>query len=295
MKFYIEFLILIEKLKRILILEKMINDYKISIEQNQDCPTILPNLTKSLMNYQHEQLTLLKKYKNKEELIEQIFGYMPSIKELISQTKIDSELKTNEKSLPLYGLILEIVQKREEFVDFYNFIIEQNFYNPNGICGISDEPFFSMLPTNSLAQIKESNKKVMMNSQTDFHILRNGSDFIECIIFWYHKTKSLEEKEYWQELILCALKGTGSILDTKRFDYISKKYFYEQEPTIFTLFKEENKELRIVKEYLLTEEGIKKQYENALYPSHRRNEAIDFYQSLIEKEELKRDLIRLKI
>lgn len=292
---YLEFLNLMEKLKRILILEKLINDYKKAIVQNQDCPEIIPNLTKTCKEYQKECFRYLKTYKNKEEIIEQIFSKLPSIKKLILESKINVELKTNKESLPLYGLILEIVQEREEFTDFYNFIIEHNFYNPNVSCGISDEPFFSILPTNTLKNIKESNKKIMVNPSTDFHILRNGSDFIESVIFWYHNAKSLEEKKYFQELLLCIFKGNGSLLDSKRFKYVSKNYSYEQKPTIYSLFSENNQELEKVKEYLLTPEGIKKQCENALYPSLARNEAINFYLSMIKEQDLAKNLLKLKI
>ena len=298
MEEYLEFLNLISLYNEILNLDDHISTYIKCCENNKDDKETYANLSKRLEEYKRRRTNILNS--------NGITSYIPLLYKIISKWEnivkkgilfnIDINSIVDKEGHPLYILILNIVNKREEFKHIYKYLIENGLYDPNRIYGVSDEPFFSMLPRFSIYDLKECNKKVTTNPNTDFHILRNGMDMLYYALVSLKEAKSIEEKEYWEEYIMWCLKGSYSVLDSKRYQSSLKKVMHDYVPKIFNLYSSEFYVPQNIREYLLTKECVIKQCENSLYPSVERNEAIDFYVSKLKiDEDVQRRLVNLKI
>lgn len=298
MEEYLEFLNLISLYNEIIDLDDHISTYIKCCENNKDDKKTHANLTKRLEEYKNRRMNILNS--------NGIPSYIPLLYNIITKwddivkkgilfnIDINSILDKNGK--PLYIIILSIVNKREEFKHIYKYLIENGLYDPNRIYGVSDEPFFSILPDFSIYDLKECNKKVTTNSETDFHILRNGTDMLYYALVSLKEAKGIEERDYWCEYIMWCLQGSYSVLDSKRYQSTLKKVTYDYVPKIFNLYSSEFYVPQNVRDYLLTEECVIKQCENSIYPSQERNEAIDFYVSKLNIDEnVKKRLVDLKI
>ena len=295
---YLEFLNLVSLYNELLSLDSSIKNYTKSCENNKDDEEVLIKLTKRVEQFESKKREVL--------ITNGLDSYIPLLCGIIDRWEkivkkeilfnIDINTTTENNKLPLYGLIQSIVNKTQEFKFIYKYIIENELYDPNHAIGVSDEPFFSLLPNYLIEDLKDCNNRVLTNPNTDFHILRNGTDMIEYALISLKKAKNKEEKEYWENYIMWSLNGSCSILDSKRFTFSSKKFSYEYKPTIMNIFSYEFSENEHIINFLLTEEAAIKQYDNSLYPSKSRNDAIDFYVSKLNiNENIKRKLVSLKI
>lgn len=146
-----------------------------------------------------------------------------------------------------------------------------------------------MLPIEPLDTFYKINMKVINNSTTDFHILRNGTDIIQYAFFQQTESQNERLKEYWQDYIVNAIKGSYSLLDAKRYRGILS---YENKPNIFDIINRDD--LTELNNYLLSEQGVENQIRNALYPSIERDYAINFYLEHLPNRKINKKLELLK-
>lgn len=254
-------------------LENSIDYYKKACSKNQKDEIAYKNLKERLEKYKGEYQRLnepLSKLKLKNIILNE---WNLIAKQILNDSKLFQKVDSMCK-LPIYALVLYLVKYEMEFKEMYEFLINHDLYDSNSCIGNSSEPFFSLLPQKNFHIFCTLNEKVIKDRRTDFHILQNGSDYFEYRLF--DRKQNPQDKEYWNNHLLWCLQSNLSVLDSRRYKSIEKISCWEYTPNIYEIFKKEN-HLELLIAYLLTEEGIQKQYENSIYPSVERNRAIDFY------------------
>lgn len=289
MEIYNQFLNDLGMYNRLLSLQKIITTYEhwCGNENEKEC---LGRLRKSLEGFQL-QYQVISNSLSKEALKSKIFANWNFISQILLKEPKLIEERDLEFKLPIYALVQDIVRSEIDFITIYAFFIENNLFDPNCSVGVSNEPFFSMIPQKELNIFSHLNEKVITDKRTDFHILRNGSDVFEYGIFFLKESKTAYEKEYWHKYLLWCLQSNLSVLDSMRYMSAKKKICYEYTPNIYEIFRPEN-HLDDLAKYLLSEEGIKKQYENSIYPSKERDKAIDFYMKKLTEVGVEASLLR---
>lgn len=277
---YIEFINKLDLYCQLLELEELISGYQVSCINNrdQDC---FHNLKSSLDKYVKEYQDILKNndYKSRDELKKNLLDIWSNNQ--IGESLSEFYIIKNENYKSIYGLIEEIVSKDLDFSHIYLFLIDHGLYDPNVACGISHEPFYTLLPVNNIIMFKDANKKVIMDSRTDFHLLRNGTDIFDYVCYFYNQATNITEKDYWRCYLLWMLQSNLSIFDSLRFQSVDKKISWEYEPLVYQIFS--NDKLCFLMDYLCSSEGILRQYKNAKYPSDTQKKAIDFYIDELDK------------
>ena len=284
----------------LLMLRQEIMDYEYFIDRNKEESRVVKNFLERSQAKKELEIKILNQNNIispkdlKEKILEQWSNFYERM--LIKEEDINlcSTSCNKTKNLPLYAVVQNIVLKDHDFISIYQTIIDNGLYDPNYPCGTSNEPFFTMLPIHPLQSLSNINEKVTKDKRADFHLFCNGTDIIERAIWYARNGDTEEDRNYWHSYILWCVQGNCSLLDSKRFYSSQKKKTYEYTPSIFALF-ERIKDFPKIKEYVLAEEGVEKQISNSIYPSNRRNVAIDFYSTLIADESLKRKLTKLKI
>lgn len=289
---YINFLNRVGTYWDLLVLDELIKLYQGQMVNNIDEKGVYENLKNSRDSYQKQKDMILGNNTMediKEEILSRcdlIFNY------LIENTKELDTLYSSKRAnrrLPLYAIFQEIVKKDMDFYDIYRLFIQNNLYNPNLEYGVSDEPFFTLLPIEPINLFYQTNQMVIANSKTDFHISRNGSDAIENALYHLSNSKNQMVRDYWEDYIMTSITGNCSLLDSRRYH---RTFFYEVTPSIFHVMS--HLELQKIRDYLLSEQGIYKQIENAIYPSLERDKAIDFYVEQIKDSSMQKRLQQLK-
>lgn len=276
----------------ILLLQKIIDSYKIMCSNNREDVEVYNRFYSSLKQYYKEYQKLLHPL-SKEHLKNKLLLEWNLIAPKLLENPEWIEKTDIYCKLPIYALVQNIVKEELEFFEFYAFLIENKLYNPNISVGVSEEPFFSMLPKKNLNIFSSLNELVIKDKRTDFHILQNGSDFFEYCLYWL-KTALSQDKKYWEQHLLWCLENNLSVLDSKRYQSIKKENSWDYIPNIYEIFNKEN-HLDAFVSFLLTEEGIQIQCKNSIYPSIEREKAIDFYcERLIEVGKENSLLKRLK-
>lgn len=276
----------------LLVLDELINFYQGQMLNNIDEKEVYENLKNSRDSYQKQKDIILGNNTMEDSKKELISGFNFIFNYLVENTKELDTLyfsKGENRRLPLYAIFQEIVKRDMDFYDIYRRLIQNNLYNPNLEYGVSDEPFFTLLPIEPVDAFYQINQKVIANSKTDFHILRNGSDAIEDALYHLSNSKNQMVSDYWKDYIMTSIKGNCSLLDSRRYH---RTFSYEVTPSIFHVLP--HLELSKIRDYLLSEEGIYKQIENAIYPSIERDKAIDFYVEQITDSSMQKRLQRLK-
>lgn len=277
---YIEFINKLGLFVKIINLESLIDYYKGSClkNENQVCYSNLKNsLNECLREYQ--LLLNENKYENRDHLKREILDEWDNVSKILLSDNVYNV--RNKDGKLIYGMILEIVKVDLDFSSIYLFLIENDLYDPNVACWVSLEPFYSILPMNNLLLFKEANKRVILDSRTDFHILRNASDTFEYASYYYRHTSNEEEKMYWHEYLLWTLSGNLSVLDSRRFKELNKKIYWNYTPLVYQIYGDET--FAYLADYLSLDEAIEKQCCNTLYPSEERTKALDFYIKELEK------------
>ncbi len=289
---YVDFINKLGLYSAILELEELISYYKGACVNNRE-EECFNNLKNSLDKHMEDKRRILSSnsYMDRDSIK----------KELLDDWKYLSKSKTlseyyeikNQRNKLLYGMIEEIVSKDLDFSSIYLFLIEHNLYNPNMACGVSLEPFYTMLPVNDLELFRAANKKVITDERTDFHILRNGMDAFIYACYCYKDATRDTEKDYWHCYLLWALQGNLSILDSLRFQSVDKIISWDYEPIIYQIFSDRS--LNFLVDYLCSEEGILRQCHNSLYPCETQAMAVDFYIRQLNKRGIQSNcLLNLK-
>lgn len=288
---YTQFLNAIGTYLDLLELDAHIQLHQKMMDNNKDEIEVYQRLKNRKDSYQQEKDAILENnpIENGKEILS-MWGFVQNY--LLDNPKELNTLYSSKKGrreLPVYALCQEIVKYDIAFYDMYCFLIHHNLYNPNFEYGFSDEPFFTMLPIDPIEQFYQINQMVVAHPETNFHILRNGSDVIEWALHYLSTSKDTITRDYWENYIMTAIKGNCSLLDSKRYHGV---FSLEVKPSIFCIMQHSH--LESIHSYLLSEQGICKQIENALYPSLERDKAIDFYIERIEDTNIKKKLYRLK-
>lgn len=275
-------------------LDKIIQTYQKMMTNNINEKEIYENLKNTINFYQQEKNVILGNNKMedvKEEILSMkdfILNYLLDNKEQLDTLTLYHS-KIGKRRLPLYAIFQEIVKCDISFFNIYVSLIQNNLYNPNFAYGVSDEPFYTLLPIEPIDLFYQINQIVIGNPKTDFHILRNGSDVIAHALNCLSNSENERIENYWKDYIMNAVKGSCSLLDSRRYHGVLN---YEMNPSIFNIMQ--HPKLERVQAYLLSEQGANKQLENAIYPSLERDKAIDFYIERIMDSNIRKKLYQKK-
>lgn len=290
---YTNFLNVVGTYWDLLELDEIIKIYQKMMTNNMDEKRVYENLKNTINSYQQEKSVILGNNKM-EDIKEQILSMQDLILNYLLDNKKELDIlyhsKIGKRRLPLYAIFQEIVKYDISFFYIYGSLIQNNLYNPNLEYGVSDEPFYTLLPIEPINRFYQINQMVIGNPKTDFHILKNGSDVIECALYSLSNSENEKIENYWKEYIMNAVKGSCSLLDSKRYHGILT---YEMSPNIFNVMQ--HPKLERIQTYLLSEQGANKQLENAIYPSLERDKAIDFYIERITDSNIRKKLYQKKI
>ena len=190
------------------------------------------------------------------------------------------------ESNPIYFLLRSLKEVDFSYSELYKQLIENNFYNPNrrDVEG-SYHPFWT--DNNNNKKLTELNKKIILDKRTNYKMDSNGSDMISVISSLYIDNDHPDNNDTYIELIDSVVRlNNCSIIE----DYFDGYINYDTHlPLIYTLFENEIKRnelsgLHNLYKYCISEDGVLKQVKASTHPSPERNMAIDFYISLIEKD-----------
>lgn len=189
-------------------------------------------------------------------------------------------------SNPIYFLLSFLEDIDFRYGEIYKQLIENNLYNPNrrDVEG-SYHPFWT--DHNNNINFTELDKKIMLDKRTNYKMDSNGSDVISVISRFYIDNRYPDNNDTYIELIDSVVRlNNCSIIE----DYFDGYINYDTHlPLIYTLFENEVKRneldgLNNLYKYCISEDGVLKQVKASTHPSPERNMAIDFYISLIKKD-----------
>lgn len=262
--------------------------------------------------------------KNVDLLDNLIFESWPSILEGLKSRKYDyewtlssfnpdnDEIKENSNALKLYGALQLLNTKIEssygwrrvsfdsnpiyfllcflEDIDFrygkiYKQLIENDLYNPNR--RNINASFYPFWTSGNTIDYNELEKKVFLDKRTNYKMDSNGSDMLSVISSFYIKNDYPNNSDTYIELIDGAIRLNNCSIIEGYFDRYNG--YDTKTPLLYTLFKNEVKRneldgLHNLYKYCISEDGVLKQVKASTHPYPERNMAIDFYISLIEKD-----------
>ena len=189
---------------------------------------------------------------------------------------------------PIYFEIYNLKYINAIYVELFEDVIERGLYDPNkrNIDG-SHHPFWTM--QNSIDSKSSLCRKVILDSRTNYQMDSNGSSIPDYLAYRIRFFKNPEEVESSISLLEpMIIENNCSVIedyyeDTCFAGYVSKR------PLIYHLFGDKSKINEIaglgrIYTYCLSEEGVRRQIEASTHPSTVRDEAINFYLSLLEKD-----------
>lgn len=198
----------------------------------------------------------------------------------------------NYNKRPIYVDIMTHIRKENlDMIPIYSDLILNRLFHPNrNGCGTSNEIFWTSLPNIAFEKsLKDLNKLVICDERTDYHLLGNGSDLINCflgtLIAGQSTNYSDDKIKYNIEIIDHIFRNNCSILDTYRDNGNWRGNHYQ--PLIHLLFEKEYCDeakdmIENLRLYLLSPAGITNQISVTKYPTIERNKPIDYYIKLIE-------------
>lgn len=210
----------------------------------------------------------------------------------------ESKVDRNDTD-PIYFLLHRLKWDKKEFYDMYKLLINNGLFNPNRRkVPASGEPFWCMFDHNNINDVA---RNLILDKRTNYQMLSNGSSIVASLanfamnesIYGYFTP---EQKNIFIDLLYEIVKENNcSILE----DYLEdnsycngnwvERYYETGRPLIFLLFKNEieiskyDKMIDLYK-YCISEDGVVKQIDALHHETEGRNRAINFYISLIEKD-----------
>lgn len=147
------------------------------------------------------------------------------------------------------------------FKKIYTSIIDNNLYNPNWNIGVSNEPFFTLLPI--VPELFDINMKVYKSSLIDWQLLDNGSDSFMGFVNRYVEASDNNLKNYYLDVIKNALNTNCDIYSTLRYKSSSRKVCFQMESIRSLILKMDDSKIGPIKELLLNAEQEKLKFETA--------------------------------
>ena len=154
-----------------------------------------------------------------------IVDALNALKEVFAKYKVNSldELSTlilncwenhKEYNEELIRKVLLIGDSSPKLLKIYIDMVNNNMIeDPNMIIGTSSERLYTMLPEDESCYY--SNLKVISDSKVDWTFYCNGSNPFGRYCFLYNKSEDEEERQYYHDLIIAAIKGSCSLFNNK--------------------------------------------------------------------------------
>lgn len=210
----------------------------------------------------------------------------------------ESKVDRNDTD-PIYFLLSRLKFDKQEFYDMYKELINNGFFNPNRRKVIaSNEPFWCTFDDQNIDEIA---RKIILDKRTNYQMLSNGSSVVDSLASFAIKDGvydyfTQDQRNAFVDLLYQIVKENNcSILE----DYLEDNMYCDQNlvegyyetgrPLIFLLFKNEieiskfDKMIDLYK-YCISEDGVVRQVKTLKHKTEGRDRAIDFYISLIKKD-----------
>lgn len=216
------------------------------------------------------------------------------------------------KYLSSYDLYWEIKSRKEDtdpiyfefstlrildnsFNDIFNDIVFNAFFNPNKrTVEASYEPFWAdHIPCDYHAT--DLSDKIIYDKRCNYRMVKNGTDHVLLYLrlltgFFGNNDLSEDKKSFLLNFIYKIIKENNcSILQEYVDDSTTQTRFILEEPLIYILFANQQnmttyKEFSDLYKYCISEEGVIDQCNAIQYKTEGINKAVEFYISLIEKD-----------
>lgn len=193
---------------------------------------------------------------------------------------------------PIYFEFAFLYCYDKRFNEIFEQIINNGFYNPNRrTTNFSNRPFWACFFPNDLNNISEVSKKIILDERCNYRMLNNGTDNISLIMQrLYDNDYNSKETEFVTRFIYKIVKDNNcSILQDYVDDSGSEPGHVLVNPLIYLLFCNEQRittfdDIASLYKYCISEDGVIRQCKALEYKTDGSNKAIDFYISLIEKD-----------
>lgn len=196
---------------------------------------------------------------------------------------------------PIYLEFFSLRYLDAKFEEIFEQIVNNKLFNPNKrTANASCEPFWALAFPDNYKPTEISNK-IIFDKRCDYRMLDNGTDNVLLILrrltgFFGQDDLTPSQKQFALNFIFKIIKDNNcSILQEYVDDTPSYPSFILNEPLIFILFHNEDfltsyDEINNLYNYCISEEGVINQCNALMHKTEGCNKAIDFYISLIEKE-----------
>lgn len=214
----------------------LINSIANSLDEDED---IIDDIKQKLFSYFYnfksinyvEIVNFFSDMKIEKEKLYRLLNYYSIIVDLYNEYQINSinelslvildkweENKVYDDSIIKNVLLIE-TSKREIFptskyslLKIYKDMVSNNMIkNPNLLIGSSNEMLYTLLPNDSSCY--EYNLKILSMPNIKWNIMRNGMNPLKDICTDYEKSSTIEEKKYYHDAIISAIKGSCSLFN----------------------------------------------------------------------------------
>lgn len=246
-------------------------------------PKILEYLKNKKCNYEWTR----KDFEN--EKYYEIYNYVTSYD--LYWEKKSSKTDTD----PIYFEFMRIKYLDNKFANIFKEIINNGLFNPNKrTVNYSDEPFWAVNIPHDYNSTEISDK-VIFDKRCNYRMMDNGTDNVLLLLreltgFFGKVDMNDTKKTFALNFIYRIIKENNcSILQEYVDDSHDQPRFILAQPLIFLLFTDEKNltmydEFNSLYKYCITEEGVKNQCNALEHKTGGCSKAIDFYISLIEKD-----------
>lgn len=183
----------------------------------------------------------------------------------------------------------------DKFMKIFEDIINNGLFNPNKRTkNFSYEPFWAWNFPDDYNSSDISNK-IIFDKRCNYRMIDNGTDNVLLLLrrltgYFGNDNLTSSQKKFALNFLYKIIKENNcSILQEYVDDTSRETGYFLDDPLIFILFNNENKlavydEINNLYKYCLSEEGVIKQCNSLEYKTEGSNKAIDYYISLIEKD-----------
>ena len=155
--------------------------------------------------------------------------------------------------------------------------------NPNLVIGSSSEMLYTLLPNDSSCY--EYNLKILSMPNIKWNIMRNGMNPLKDICTDYEKSSTIEEKKYYHDAIISAIKGSCSLFNNVFYWHQNNEgKFYALNYDILTDMN--GNFLDEIHELLLTDEVFNHQLELYTEKNDEADRIIEKLQEIRNKRQL---------
>lgn len=206
------------------------------------------------------------------------------------------EKKSTKKDTdPIYFEFSSLKWLDDRFINIFEDIVNNGLFNPNKrTMNSSYEPFWAInIPYDY--KPNDISDKIIYDKRCNYRMIKNGTDNVLLFLryltgYFSHDDLTETQKSFLLNFLYTIIKDNNcSILQEYVDDTHSKPDFELTQPLIFILFANEKNltmydEFNSLYKYCITEEGVINQCNALEYKTEGSNKAIDFYISLIKKD-----------